>query len=262
MNARNSSSRPARFLGIAAAVFLAGCAGLAPSASLQPVPPEARRWLETLERRWAQFEDFKAQAEITVRRGERAQRLAGVLLLRSPASLRFEALTPWGHPFLLLVVTADSFTLWEVAENRAVTGPASARAIARWLGFALAPDELVGILSGHLLPPGDLRSAELLAPDALGPSLKLNGRGRTQRLWLDPDTAVPRRVDLLGGRTPARIVYTGGGAAEPPAGLTLTALDQSLSVSVRYRHSALDTGLTPELFSLTLPDHVTTHRFR
>jgi outer membrane lipoprotein-sorting protein len=262
VNVRKSSSRLARLLLAAATIFPAGCAGLPPPVPPQVVSDEARRWIETLERRWAQFEDLKAQVQITIRRGDRAQRLVGVLLLRSPASVRFEALTPWGQPFLLLATTGESFTLWEVAENRAVIGPAGAEATARWLGLALSPDELVGILAGHLLPLRDFHSAELLDPDALGPSLRLTGPGGIQRLWLDPETAVPRQVELLGGRTPARIAYVGGGATEPPTGLTLTALDRPLSVSVRYQHSALGTGLSSDLFTLTVPEHTTVQRFR
>jgi len=200
--------------------------------------------------------------EITIRRGDRAQRLNGVLLLRSPASVRFEALTPWGQPFLLLAATAESFTLWEVPANRAVTGPASADMTARWLGLALSPDELVGILAGHLLPLRDFQSAELLEADGLGPSVRLAGRGRVQQLWLDPETAVPRQMELQGGRTPMRVTYVGGGATEPPTELTLAALDRSLSVRVRYRQAVLGTGLSSDLFVLTVPQDTTIHRLR
>lgn len=261
MNVQKSSSRLARLL-LAAAIFSAGCAGLPPPVPLQPITPEARRWVDLLERRWAQFADLQAQVEITIRRGDRSQRLTGVLLLRSPASVRFEALTPWGQPFLLLAATSESFTLWEVAENRAVIGPATAEATARWLGFALSPDELVGTLAGHVLPLRDFHSAELLEADALGPSLKLTGPGRVQRVWLDPETAVPRQVELTGGRMPIRVAYVGGGAAEPPTGLTLTALDRPLSVSIRYRHSALGAGLSPDLFRVTVPEHTTIYQLR
>ena len=262
MNARKRSSRLARLSLAVASILLAGCAVVAPPTPREPAPPEARQWIELLERRWTGFQDLKAQAEVTIRRGNRSQRLTGVLLLRTPASIRFEVLTPWGQPFLLLALTSESFTLYQVAENRAVTGPAGAEATLRWLGLALSPDELVGILAGHVRPLAEFRSAELLEADALGPSLRLTGQGRVQRLWLEPETAVPRQVELLGGPTPARITYDGGGAAEPPAGLTLTALDQPLSVRVRYRQPALGAGLSPDLFTITVPSDATVHRLR
>lgn len=251
----------ARLLLAAVTIAIAGCAGLPPPGS-PSVSPEAGRWIEVLERRWAQFEDLRTQVEITIRRGDRTQRFNGVLLLRSPASIRFEALNPFGLPFLLLAATAESFTLWEVAANRAVIGPASAEMTARWLGLALSPDELVGILAGHLLPLREFESAELLEADKLGASLRLASRGRVQRLWLDPETAVPRQAEFLGGRTPLRITYVGGGATEPPTELTLTALDRPLSVRVRYRQPALGTGLSSDHFVLTIPQSTTIHRLR
>ena len=200
--------------------------------------------------------------EITIRRRERTERFNGVLLLRSPASIRFEALSPLGFPVLLLAATAESFTILEVSANRAVIGPASAEMTARWLGLALSPDELVGILAGHLLPLREFESAELLEADTLGPSLRLAGQGRVQRLWVDPETAVPRQAEFLGGRTPMRITYAGGGATELPTELTLTALDRPLSVRVRYREPALGTGLSSDHFVLTIPRDTTIHRLR
>lgn len=261
MNAQKRSSRRARLL-LPAAILLAGCASLPPPGATPPIPAEAQRWVETLRERWARFDDFRAQVEITIRRGDRLQRLAGVLLLRSPASIRFEALNPWGQPFLLLTLTVDSFTLWDVGANRAVIGTASADAIGRWLGVALGPQELVGILAGRVLPLPEFHSAEFLDADALGPSLRLTGPRRVQRFWLDPETLTPRQVELRGSGTPARVAYAGGGAAEPPSGLTLTALDRPLAVSVRYRHSTFGAGLSPELFTLSVPEDATVQRLR
>lgn len=261
---RSSSSRlPRLFLAGTVLLASAGCAAvLPPSPSIRPVPPEAQRLIETLERRWAQFADLRALAEITTKKGDESQRLTGVLLLLAPASLRFEALTPWGQPFLLLASTGESFTLYQVAENRAVVGPAGAEATERWLGLALEPEALVGVLSGHVLPLRNPHSAEILENDELGPSLKLTGEGGEQRIWLDPETAAPRQVEFTGGRTPVRISYSGGGAVAPPSALTLTALDQSLTVSIRYRELSFGVGLSSDLFHLTIPKHAKIKRFR
>lgn len=228
----------------------------------RPVTPEAQRLIQILERRWAQFADFRAVAEITIRKGSESQRLTGVLLLLAPASVRFEALTPWGQPFLLLTSTGERFTLYQIVENRALVGPASAKTTERWLGLALEPEELVGILSGHILPFKDLESAELLNPDSLGPSLKLTGPAGEQRIWLDLETAIPRQVEFTGGQTPTRIAYAGGGAFAPPTSLTLTALDRPLSVSIRYREPSFGAGLSPDLFNLAVPKDAKIQRLR
>jgi len=239
---------------------LAGCASLPPPR--EPLSPEAHRLIAVLQHRWLEFADLRTLAEITIQRDGRIQRLTGVLLLRAPASVRFEALTPWGQPFLLLVGNAESVTLYEVADNRALVGPASAKATERWLGLALEPEELVGILAGHVLPLKNPYSAEIVPADRIGPSIKLTGAAGVQRIWADPETGVVRQVELTGAKTPARVTYAGGGPADPPASLTVTALDAPLVVSVRYREPKLGTGPSPDLFTLTLPEGVKIQRFR
>ncbi len=256
---RSSLSRGAALLG-AAVILTAGCATVPPPRA--PIPPEAHRLIDLLARRWQEFADFRTLAEIAIRRDGHVQRFNGVLLLQAPASLRFEALTPWGQPFLFLAVNAGTTTLYEVADNRALVGPASARATERWLGFALEPDELVGFLAGLVVPIKDPYSAEVMPADGMGLSLRLTGASGIQRIWLDPETGVVGQVELSGTNTSARITYANGGAADPPSALTLTALDAPLTVSIRYRDPKFRTGLSADLFTLALPEHVKIQRFR
>ena len=256
---RSSLSRGAALLG-AAVILTAGCATVPPARA--PISPEADRLINLLARRWLEFDDLRALAEISIRRDDQVQRFNGVLLLQAPASLRFEALTPWGQPFLLLAGNAATVTLYQVAENQALVGPPSARATERWLGFALEPDELVGLLSGLVVPIKDPYSADLMPADAMGPSLRLTGVSGIQRIWLDPETGVVGQVELSGTHTKARITYANPGAAEPPSALTLTALNAPLTVSIRYQDPKFRTGLSPDLFTLALPEHVKIQRFR
>lgn len=216
----------------------------------------------TLTRRWEGFADLRTQAEITIARGSRVERLSGVLLLKAPDSVRFEALSPWGQPFLLVTSTSERFTLYQVAENRAVVGPASARTTERWLGAALEPRELVGVLSGHILPMTESKTATLLPPDDLGPSLRLAGAASVQRIWLNPETAVVRQVEWSKGRSRIRIIYADGSPLGPPSSLTLRAFNRPLAVTIRYRNPQVGVGLTADLFTLTLPDHARVQQFR
>ncbi len=262
-----SGRRPSRnSLALAAlALLLAGCASLPaspPEPLAPPLTPEVHRLLDALERRWRQFEDLRTRVEITLRHGDRTQFLSGVLLLKSPDSLRLEALSPWGQPFLVLAANGEVFTLYRVIENRAWVGPASARATERWLGLALEPTDLVGILSGHVPPMKELRTGTLGPGNGLGPSLELTAAGKTLRIWLDPESLVIHQVEWLAQDTSFRVTYEGGGAGTPPTGLTLTALDQPLVLSVRYRDLVVGGGVPPELFSLTLPEHAKIRRFR
>lgn len=215
-----------------------------------------------LDRRWQQFDDLRTLAQITIRRDTQVRRLFGVLLLKAPDSLRFEALSPWGQPVLLLASTQESFTLYEVGDNRAVIGPASARTIERWIGIPLEPGELVGVLSGHLLPMPDPRRARLLPADDRGPSIELAGSRGVQRIWLDTDTGIVRQVEWNGSGRALRVGYPDRGVVDPPSAVTLTALDRSLTVTIRYKNPQIGVGLTADHFRLSLPNGAKIRHFR
>jgi outer membrane lipoprotein-sorting protein len=226
------------------------------------VAPEARAALDRLVARAREFQDLRTLAELRIRRDGKVQRLAGALLLRAPASLRFEALTPFGLPVVLVASDSHSVTLWEVFDNRAVLLPASADANRRWLGLALGSDDLVGLLSGRVLPLRDPATVELLSPDRLGPSLRLTGADGEQRIWLDPGTGQARQVEWTGGKSPARVTYEPAPAEAPPAGLTMATLDGKIELVARYRDPRMNTGLDPEVLTLRVPENVRIQDFR
>src|SRR5207249_561471 len=85
-------------------LLLAGCA-IAPPTPRAPIDAEARRVVDRLTAGWQEFHDLRALADVSLKRGSERQRLSGVLLARAPASVRFEALSPFGQPFLLVTIT-------------------------------------------------------------------------------------------------------------------------------------------------------------
>lgn len=223
---------------------------------------EARAALAGLEQHRRSLRDLRSLAEMTVRRGGRAQRFSGVLLLLSePAGLRFEALTPFGMPVLVVAGDPQSVTLWEVLDNRAFIAPASPEANRRWLGLALAVEDLVALLSGRVRPLADPTSVELVAPDVVGPSLRLSGNPGEQRIWFDPDSGQARQVEWT-GKNPWRVTFSPAPADGPPVGLQLETPDGTLRVSVTYRDPKMNTGLDPALLSLTVPEGVRIQDFR
>ncbi len=224
--------------------------------------PEAQAAVARLEERARGFSDLRTVAEIRIRRDGKTQRLAGALLLRSPASIRFEALTPFGLPVVLIAGDQQSVTLWEVFDNRAFILPASPDANRRWLGLALGGEDLVALLSGRVLPLKDPSAVDLLPADLLGPSLRLIGANGEQRIWLDPISGQARQVQWSGGKSPARVTFDETPPVAPPAGLTLATLDGKLEVVVRYRDPRMNTGFDPALLTLTVPENVRIQDFR
>jgi len=260
---RPRPSRSSRRLagGVLLAALLGGCA-TTPPAPPPPVAAEARAALARLEQHRRALRDLRSLVEMTVRRGGRAQRVSGVLLLLSePAGLRFEALTPFGMPVLVVAGDPKSVTLWEVLDKRAFIAPASPEANRRWLGLALAVEDLVALLSGRVRPLPDPTSVELVAPDPVGPSLRLAGAPGEQRIWFDPDSGQARQVEWT-GKNPWRVTFSPAPADGPPAGLQLETPDGTLRVSVTYRDPKMNTGLDPALLSLTVPEGVRIQDFR
>ena len=248
--------------GLLLAVSLSACATAPPAPAPSPVAEEARAALSRIEQHRRSLVDLRSLAEITVRRGGRAQRLSGVmLLLAEPASLRFEALSPFGTPVLIVAGDPQSLTLWEVLDNRAYLAPASPEANRRWLGLALGGEDLVALLSGRARPVPDPTGVELVAPDETGPSVRLNGRDVEQRIWFDPASGQARQVEWT-GKNPARVTFTPAPPDGPPAGLRLETPDGTLRVSVTYRDPKMNTGLDPALLKLTVPEHVRIQDFR
>ncbi len=226
-----------------------GCATAPPAR--QPVDGPALRALGLLDERRQAFTDLRTIADVVLQRGDERQRLTGVLLVRGPGSVRFEALSPFGQPYFLVVVHAGRLTAYDAAKNEALVGPATAETIARVLGLPLDADDLVAVLAGRAVPPKDLRVAELLPPDARGPSLSLVGAVQRQRVWMDLETGEVRQVELAGGRVPVTIIYRRDG--DTPAGFDLDAGQAHVTGSVTYRNVVVGAGIETDRFTLALP---------
>ncbi len=229
-----------------------GCASLPPR---EPLSPDVLAARGTLEIRWQSFHDLRSQAEIRIQRGTRVDRYTGVMLLRAPASLRFEALAPMGLPLLVVASDADTVTLWEVPNERAYITRSSPDATRRWLGLALGSEDLVSLLAGYALPARDPLSGQLLQPDDVGPSVAFETADGRQRIWFDTTSGQARQVEWTGGSQPARAVFT-------PDGVRLATLDGKLEVTVRYRDPQRDSNFDPGLLKLTLPQSVKIQDFR
>jgi outer membrane lipoprotein-sorting protein len=213
---------------------------------------DAQRAVELLRTRWREFSDLRALADVLlVRRGSR-QQVAGALLLKGPASLRFEALSPFGQPLVIATVHDRKIVAYDAGSNAATVGPATPEAAAQLFGLAVEPEDLVGLLAGLPVVPADLRVAEILPADEHGQSLELIGPIHRQRVWMDFTTGVVRRTQLTGGRFEALLIYqrTDDGTL---SGFDLTAAQENVTGTVRYRNVVVNGGIEVERFTLIIP---------
>ena len=256
----SARSRRSSLLALLAFGLAAGCT-IAIAPPRQAVSEEARRAIDLLVTRWHAVTDLRALADIAVERGGRRQQLTGVVLAKAPGSVRFEALSPFGQPIIVAVVHDGRLTAFSALTNEAVVGELTAETTAQLLSLPLEPHDLVAVVSGHAVPPADLRVAEIVGPDTLGPSLSLVGAASEQRIWMDFQTGVVHQLQIIGGRTAATVTYRRDGEGRL-TGLDLTAADRYVTGTVRYRNVETAVGLSDERFALALPKDAKTQPIR
>jgi outer membrane lipoprotein-sorting protein len=238
--------------------LVAACATAPPR---EPVSEDARRALALLAGRASEFTDLRALATIVLKRGRERQQLRGVLLVKAPSSIRFEALGPFGPPLLIVTVHEGRLTAYDAVKNEAHVGPASAESISRALGLPLDPEDLVAVLAGRVAPPPDVKSAELVAPDDAGASLNLvTGTGR-RRVWLDPATGTVRQLEIYGSPFNALVKYRRDGAGAL-TGFDLEAAQSYVTGSVTYENLVEGGGIDPERFMVAVPKGAKTQTIR
>lgn len=230
---------------------LAGCARFLPPPR-QTISEPARRVLAVLHSRWEALSDMRTLAEMTIERGDVREQFTGILLVKAPSSVRFEALAPFGQPFLFLVIHGGELVVYNAASNEAMVAPATPDSMARLVSLPFEPDDLVGVLVGRPAPLHDLRRADLAEPDQAGPSIYLSGPDHLQRIWLDPDTGTVHQMQIAGGRYEVFVTYDRDENAAI-TGLRLTAPVARLSATIRYRDPVFGAGVPDERFRFAIP---------
>jgi outer membrane lipoprotein-sorting protein len=225
------------------------------------VTGEAQRAVDLLRARWKEFTDFRALADVRIDRGDRKEQLTGALLLKAPASLRFEALAPFGQPLLIGTIHDGQLVAYNAVSNTATVGAATPDTAARLFSLAIEPEDLVGLLAGLAVPPKDLRIATILPADEHGPSLEMIGALHQQRVWMDFATGVVRRIQITGGRLEALADYRRA-ADGALTGFDLSAAQGNVTGTVRYRNVVRGGGIEAERFQLKIPTGAAIERLR
>jgi len=219
----------------------------------QPIPDDARRALTLLAQRWSEFADLRSLADLDVERGRDHQRLIAVVLAKAPASVRFEALSPLGQPFLMVTMHEGQLVAYNTSTNEAIVGPATPDTTAKLLSLPFEPHDLVGVLAGRPAPLADVRVAEVTPADADGPSLVVVGSVHQQRIWMDFATGIVRQIEITGGLYAVRVTFERGPQGDL-AGFRFAAPRADARGHVRYRDAAVNAGVDDDRFRITLPE--------
>ena len=177
---------------------LAGCSALRPPARPIAGGVSAEQLLDALAARRAALTSLRARARLKA--GLAGMWARQAVLVQRPSEVRMDVLSPFG---LALAVGAQRDLLWAYSPSQQVRyeGDANPQNVARFLGAPVSMSDLVDILMG--LPPARTATATpTLERDAEQRIvLTIAFDGGTQRLWFDPLTLEPARVEERRGDT-------------------------------------------------------------
>lgn len=145
-----------RLAAVCLVVLMAGCASVAPPPNPPPVSPEKpeasqfQRLTDALIERARRLDAMQAEAVMDYAGGGQHVKVREDVAVKRPASLRVEALTPFG---VAAVVAANGTTvaIYQPSENTFYRGAATADALSRFARIPLPPEQAVKLLMG-LLP--------------------------------------------------------------------------------------------------------------
>jgi outer membrane lipoprotein-sorting protein len=157
-----------RLAAVSLAVLLTGCATFAPPPSPPPAAPEKpeasqfQHLTDALIERARRLDAMQAEAVMDYAGGGQHVKVREEVAVKRPASLRVEALTPFG---VAAVVAANGTTvaIYQPSDNTFYHGAATADTLSRFARIPLPPVQAVKLLMG-LLPDND---ADYAAPTAV-----------------------------------------------------------------------------------------------
>jgi hypothetical protein len=164
-----------------------------------------------------------------------------------PDSMRLEGLPPFGGPVFILVTRGGAATLLLPREDRVVRGARPEEILGRLTGVALAPADLLAILTGCVVPSPRVTAGRLHGNGVA--SLDLDGGAtiylrRPGSVWLP---VAARRDGWL-------IEYPIMSGAFPGAvRLRSDAGQVAVDVTARLANLEANTGLPPEAFEVQVP---------
>lgn len=176
------------------------------------------------------------------------------LALARPASMRVEAVAPFGATMVLAADDAGRLMIFDPSKNVLMSGGANAATLARYVRIPLAPPAAVDLLMGLAPDPAQLATP----PDSVGDSDAMTvaswrlADGGTRELGFSAgQLAMVRERDGAGGQR-YEVRYSDwreAGAMSFPR--KVEADFPASRITVRYEAPALNTALAPALFVLT-----------
>jgi hypothetical protein len=236
---------------------LSACAliGSAPSALTPVASPATTTMLSALANRERSLRSMQSGAimEYSAADGHHFRTHEEIALAR-PASMRVEAVAPFGATMVLAADDAGRLMIFDPSKNVLMSGGANAATLERYVRIPLAPPAAVDLLMGLAPDPAQLATPPDSVSDTEGMTVALwrLGDGGTRELGFiagqlamvrERDSAGAQRYDVRysNWRDASGISFPDKVEADFPAS----------RITLRYEAPALNTTLAPALFVLT-----------
>ncbi|MEW5722803.1 MAG: DUF4292 domain-containing protein [Thermodesulfobacteriota bacterium] len=265
---RGSNNREARLLPalvLAAAVWTAGCAVLAPTPSGDGLPaPETV--VERLRERQDLVRTFAGRGSIKLKRDKSEHYLEVMVAAARPDRLRLQGFDFMGRPVLILAVDDKTLSFLDYRQARLFQGPATPENLSRFLPLGLSLPEVVALLSGGQ-PLAAYDRASLEARREVGGATWVLSLFRprgdwVEKVWLTPGGLQVSRVELghRGEKADYRLDFADYRTVEgrPPAEtapfqIKAADVQSTRELIISYTEVSLNPELPATLFQLEPP---------
>lgn len=246
-----------------ALVWLAGC----PKPAVRPYPPPSgQELLAALRARQARLQTLQATAKVDhFAHGGQRVRVKVHLWLARGGKLRIEADSPLGGSLATLTADGQRFALLDVRNNRFLVGPATACNVARLIGLAIPPDDVVAVLMGGAPLAGTIASVGWDPRDGGREVLTLAlDDGGSERIELDArdhtwDVMRAERRDRA-GKVLWRVAnrdFKPVGDVRLPEVEDIQEPPHGADAEIKFRALSPNVPIAPELFALPPPEGLT-----
>ncbi len=106
--------------------------------------------LQRIQSRNRRIQSIRALARVTVNIGENRFRIEELIIIKKPASLRIETLSPIGQPLLYLTMDAEVLEALIPAENRLYRGEAAMKYLSTFFPFWGEAREIIPLMVGEI----------------------------------------------------------------------------------------------------------------
>ncbi len=199
-------------------------------------------------------------AEIAVSGKVAGERLRGRVLsgFERPGSLRLEALAPFGSPYFILASSPGQAVLLLPRDRRVLSDATSRDIIQALTGLDCAPDDLLALLTGCVVPRPRAADGQSLRGDWLLVSLDGGSRAYLRRIAGAWRVVAGERLGTAGGQGAWLTVEYGEFAAGLPTKINVWQDAEAgvrASAALAFRLSQVETNVAidPKAFTVTIP---------